>query len=194
MRRLLVLVIVVAMVLTFISCNYDSKTNILKRLEKTLDKYTGYRTDLYMKTIMNEEENQYKMRETYTLGNKYKLEILEPVGNQGITIEYKDDKIYIKHASLSQSLEISAVKNFDQGLLIGKFFREPTKIRGIEVRELEKTKYYVFTNDLQDKNRYNNKQEIWLYKKDFKPYMLKILDRSNNPRVIIEYSNFEFVN
>jgi len=192
LKKFLVLVLIIAIFLTLTGCYFDSDTYILRRLEKTLDKYTGYKTDLYMKITMNNIENKYKMRETNTLGDKYKLEFLEPIENLGMIIEYKDDKIYIKNASFKQSMEINSVKNFDQGLLIGKFYRELDNIKSIKVEEVDDVVYYVFTNKVEDKNKYNNKQEIWLKKKDLKPYVLKIFDRDKNPRVIIEYKNFEF--
>lgn len=180
--------------LLFSSCSFDTEANILKKLEKQLDKYTTYSTQLKMKTIMNNKESQYKMKETYTLGNKYRLEILEPSESKGIIIEYDGDKIYIQHATLKQSISISSVKNFDQGLLIGKFFRDLSTIKSIKEEEINGVDYYVFHNNVEDKNKYSNEQIIWLKKKDFQPYMLKIVDENNNPRVIIEYIGFEFTN
>lgn len=176
----------------FSSCSIDSEARIIKKLEKHLDKYTGYKTDLKLKTIMNDKESQYKMKETYTLGNKYRLEILEPSESKGITIEYDGDKIYINHASLKQSITLNSVKHFDQGLLIGKFFREPNSVKHIDEEELDGEKYYVFRNKVRDKNKYSHEQVIWLKKKDFKPHLLKIIDSDGNPRAIVEYTNFSF--
>lgn len=191
MKRLLLLIIVISFLL--LSCNFDSEGRILDKLEKHLDKYTGYKTQLQMKITMNEKENIYKMRERYTLGNKYKLEILEPSESKGMTIEYDGDRIYIHHASIKQSISIGSVKNFDQGILIGKFFRDPYNIQSIEDEEIDGEKYYVFHNKVKDKNKYNNKQVIWLNKKDFKPYMLNILDANGDSRVTIRYEDFEFI-
>ena len=190
MKKLLLLILAMSMFLT--SCGYDSEGRIIKKLEKHLDKYTGYKTELIMKTIMDDKESDFKMRESYTLGNKYKLEILEPSESNGMVIEYDGDKIFIHHATLKQSISINSVKNFDQGLLIGKFFREPITIKSAKEEEIDGIKYYVFHNKVIDKNKYNNEQIIWLKKKDFKPYMLNILDENKEPRVIIKYKDFEF--
>lgn len=191
MKRLLLFVIVFSLILT--SCSLNSEVRILAKLEKHLDKYTGYKTQLQMKITMNDKESVYKMSERYTLGNKYKLEILEPSESKGMVIEYDGDKIYIQHATIKQSISISSVKNFDQGILIGKFFRDPSTIKSIKEEEIDGEKYYVFHNEVEDKNKYNNKQIIWLKKKDFKPYMLNILDKDNNSRVVIKYMEFEFL-
>ncbi len=174
------------------SCSVNTEARIIKKLEKQLDKYSGYKTELKLKTIMNDKESQYKMKETYTLGNKYRLEILEPSESKGITIEYDGEKIYIQHASLKQSITLNSVKHFDQGLLIGKFFRNPDSVKHIDEEELDGEKYYVFRNKVTDKNKYSHEQIIWLKKKDFKPHLLKIIDSEGNPRAIIEYTNFSF--
>lgn len=190
MKRLFLPIIALMIFLT--SCTYDTEATIIKKLNNHLDKYTGYKTELNMKTIMDGKESTYRMKETYTLGNKYKLEILEPKESQDITIEYDGDKIYIKNASIKQSISISSVKDFNQGLLIGKFFREPSKIKSVQVEEIDGDKYYAFINEVKDRNKYNNEQIIWLRKKDFKPYALNIVDEKGNSRVIIEYIDFEF--
>ncbi len=192
MKRLFIFPI--AIILLFSSCNFDTEANILKKLEKHLDKYTSYSTELKMKTIMDNKESQYKMKESYTLGNKYRLEILEPVESKGIIIQYDGNKIYIQNATIKQSISINSVKNFDQGLLIGKFFRNRDSIKSIIIEEINGTEYYVFHNKVEDKNKYNHEQLIYLKKKDFTPYMLKIIDGNENPRVIIEYMNFKYTN
>lgn len=190
MKKLLLFIICISFFL--VSCSLETEGRILKKLEKHLDKYTGYKTQLQMKIVMDDKESEYKMKESYTLGNKYKLEVLEPSESKGMTIEYDGEKIYLKHSTLKQSISIDHVKNFDQGLLIGKFFRDPYSIKSVEEEEIDGVKYYVFYNKVTDKNKYNNKQIIWLKKKDFKPYMLNIIDEDDNPRVIIKYSDFVF--
>ena len=98
MKRLLLSILAISMIL--VSCTFNTEEKILKKLEKHLDKYSGYKTELKMQTIMDNENSQYKMKESYTLGGKYKLVITEPSESDDIVIEYDGDKIYIKHASM----------------------------------------------------------------------------------------------
>lgn len=191
MKRLLLSILAISMVL--VSCSFNTEEKILNKLEKHLDKYTGYKTELRMQTIMDNEESQYKMKESYTLGGKYKLEITEPSNSNDIVIEYDGSKIYLKHASIKESIELNSIKKFDQSLLIGKFLRERQKVKSIKEEEIDNVDYYVFYNNVEDKNKYSKEQIIYLNKKNFKPYKLKILDANSNERVIIEYSNFEYI-
>lgn len=191
-RRFFLLPIVLVLLLS--SCLFETEAKIQKKLEKHLDKYTSYTTKLEMTTLMDDKESHYKMKETYTLGNKYRLEILEPSESKGIIIEYDGDKIYINHATLKQSISINSVKNFNQGLLIGRFLKNRDIVKSIKEEEIDGIDYYVFHNRVQDKNKYNHEQIIYLKKKDFKPQMLKIIDANNKARVIIEYIDFKYTN
>lgn len=173
-------------------CSSDNGGKILNKLERTFDKYGGYTTDIEMKTIMDNKESLYKMKESYNSLQKYKLEIIEPDDSNGIVIEFEDDKIFLKHATIDQSISLSSVKTFNKELLIGEFFRNLDSVEAIEVDEIDGESYYIFHNRVKDENIFTKEILIWLKKKDFKPHMLHILDEDNNPRVIINYSNFEF--
>lgn len=174
------------------ACTKDDGSKILSKLEKTFDKYGGYTTDVQMKTIMDDKESIYKMKESYSDLEKYRLEIVEPEDSKGIIIEFDGDKIFLKHATIEQSISLSSVKTFNKGLLIGEFFKDLDSVDAIEVDEIDGESYYIFHNRVEDENIFTKMILIWLRRKDFKPHMLHILDGENNPRVIINYSNFEF--
>lgn len=176
------------------SCNLNSEGRILNKLDKHLNKYTGYTTDLEMKISMDDTISVYRMRERNTLNNNYSLEILEPRESRGITIEFKDNKVYIKHANIKQSITLNSVKKFDESLLIGKFLRKPKKLLAIREKAYSNSNYYVFRNRVDNRNRYSREQIIYLNKKGFVPDKLEILDSNGDVRVSIDYINFKFTN
>lgn len=190
----ILLVLLIISILILASCNLKSGDRILNRLDRHLDKYTAYTTDLEMEISMDDNISRYKMRERNTLNNKYILEILEPKDSRGITIEFDGNKVHINHANIKQSITLNPVKKFDESLLIGKFFRNPHKLKNIKEEEIGSTKYYVFSNKIDKNNRYSREQIIYLNKKTFVPYMLNILDSNGNTRVSIRYTNFKFTN
>lgn len=191
-KILLSLTIISILVLT--SCNLNNEGRILNRLDKHLSKYTGYTTNLEMKISMDNQINIYKMREKNMLNNNYSLEILEPNDSKGITIEFDGDKVHINHANIKQSITLNPVKKFDESLLIGKFFRKPQKLKNIKEEKIGSTSYYVFSNKIDNRNRYSRQQIIYLNKKTFVPHMLNILDSNGDVRVSIKYTNFKFTN
>lgn len=185
-------ILLIFSILILASCSLNTEGRILNKLDKHLSKYTGYSTELEMKISMDDNVNIYKMRERNTLNNNYSLEILEPKDSSGITIEFDGDKVHLKHSTIKQSILLSPVKDFDGSLLIGKFFRNPQKLLNIKEEEVSNTKYYVFRNRIDNKNRYSKEQVIYLNKKNFVPHQLNILDSNGNVRVSIKYINFKF--
>lgn len=143
---------------------------------------------------MDEQINTYKMRERSSLNDNYSLEILEPKESNGITIEFDGDKVHLKHATIQQSITLNPIKDFDESLLIGKFFRNPQELIKITEEEISDRDFYVFRNKIKDNNRYSKEQIIYLHKKDFVPHMLNILDSNGDIRVSIKYIDFKFTN
>lgn len=194
MKKAILIIIIILIGTILISCNLQSQGRILNRLDKHLNQYTGYSTELEMTINMDGKQSRYKMRERNTLNDNYSLTVLEPKESSGILIEFDGDKVHIKHANIKQSITLNPVKKFDESLLIGRFFRSPQKLLDIKEEELLNSDYYVFRNRIRNRNRYSREQLIYLNKKDFKPHMLNILDSDGEVRVSIKYINFKYTN
>lgn len=191
MKKLFIFLLVGMLFL--VSCTHDNEAKLLRNLEKHLDKYIGYETETEIKTIMPDKETDYRMKESYIKGKKYKMEIIEPEESKGVVIEYEDDKIYLKHASIKQSISLKTVKNLKKGLLVGEVFDDLLSIESIKEEKIDGEKYLVIHYKIAEKNKYNNEQIIWLKKKDYTPYMMNIVDEEKEPRVIIKYRNFKYI-
>lgn len=191
MKRFLIVLLTFSIFLT--GCSGGSDKRIIKKLEKTLDKYIGYESTIEIKILMNEKESNYKMKEEYIKNGVYRIEILEPKASKGITIEYEDEKVYINNASIKQSISLKSIKDLNKGLLIGEFFDDLGSIESIREENIDKESYYIFNNNVKEKNKFNNSQEIWVKKKDFTPYVMNILDEEGNIKTIIKYKKFKFI-
>lgn len=191
LKRYLVLLLSISLLL--VSCSNGNESKIIRKLEKTLEKHKGYTTEVDMRTIMDNNENLYKMYENYTNGSRYRLEIIQPEESKGIIIQYDDDKIYIEHATIDQSISLTNVKTFNKGFLLGEYLKDLSSIKSIKIEEIQGEEFYVLNNYVENRNKYTNEVNIWLYKKNFIPYMLKIIDEDKNPRVIIKYMNFKYL-
>ena len=153
----------------------------------------GYETTLEMRIIDDKRESIYKMKEKYIKDNIVSFEILEPKESKGIIIEYKDDKIYLNHASIRQSITLKAVKDFDKGILLINFFENLDLIESIDKEEIDGKDYYIINYLPEETNKYNHERYIYLRKKNLEPYRMEINDRKGNTRVIIEYEDFKYI-
>lgn len=192
MKKFLLLLIVLISVL-LVSCTSDKESRILEKIDKIYQENTGYETIIDMTIVNNEKETKYKMKEKYTHDNIISLEILEPSESKGITLEYKEDKIFLNHSSIGQSITLRAVKNFDKGILLVNFFDNLDKITSIQMEDLDDKEYYVLQYETEENNRYNHQRLIYLTKKNLDPFLMKIIDEDGNLRLIIKYEDFKYI-
>ena len=173
------------------SCTSDSK--IVENIDEVFTKNIGYETTLEMKIINDDKESIYKMKEKYLRDDVTSLEILEPKESNGITIEYKDDKIFLNHANIRQSITLRAVKDFDQGILLVNFYENLDSIKSIDQEEVEGKDYYIIEYIPKERNKYNHERTIHLKKKSLEPYKMEVRDKDGNTRVIIDYDDFNYI-
>lgn len=142
---------------------------------------------------INEVESKYLVEEEYISSAEYKLEILEPKESRGITIQYTDDKIFIEHPSIEQSISMAAIKSLNDQLTIGDFFENISNATLKGTEKIDSIEYLIFNYDLPNKNKYKDSAKVWIKKKGFTPYKLNILD--DNDKLIIEiiYDDFKFL-
>lgn len=187
------------MLITSCSLSNDKKgsykdNRILSKIEKTYEKYEGYECKANIRIISEEAETMYLIEETYSKTNKYKLEILKPEESKGIIILNTDDKIFVEHPSINQSISLTTVKSLNRQMLVGEFFENMPKANKISTQEINKKEYIVLEFNLEEKNKYRDSVEVWIDKKNYIPYKLNIFDSSGTLQLEITYEDFKFTN
>ena len=173
------------------SCTSDAK--IIENIDEVFTKNIGYETTLEMKIINDNKESIYKMKEKYIRDDVISLEILEPKESNGITIEYRDDKIFLSHANIRQSITLKAIKDFNQGILLVNFYENLDSIKSIEEVEIQGKDYYIVEYTPKERNKYNDQRSIYLKKRSLEPFKMEIKDTDGNTRVIIDYDDFKYI-
>lgn len=191
LKRLLFLLLIVSVLLT--SCNWSKEEKLLSKIKNTYDEYKGYKCKANIKIYSGEEESTYLIEETYKSSNEYRLEILEPEESKGIIILNTDDKIYLEHPSIEQSISLIAVKSLNKQLVIGDFFEDIYKAKFVGTERIDEKEYLIFEFKLEEQNKYRDTAKIWLKKKGFVPYKLNIYDDSDKLIVEITYESFKFI-
>lgn len=175
------------------SCSFDKEARLIEKIDKLYNESSGYETVIQMNITNRDKETNYKLIEKYTHDDIIRLEILEPIESKGISLEYRDDKIFLNHSSIGQTLTLRTVKNFDKGILLVNFFNNLDNITSIQVEELDGKDYYLLEYETGEENRYNNQRIIYLNKKNLDPYLMKVLDEDGNVRLTIKYEGFKYI-
>ena len=191
LKRIIIFTLIILLLLP--SCSWSKEKRIIENIEKTYKKYEGYICLAEINMKINEVESKYLIEEEYISAAEYKLEILEPKESRGITIQYTDDKIFIEHPSIEQSISMAAIKSLNDQLTIGDFFENISNATLKGTEKIDSIEYLIFNYDLPNKNKYKDSAKVWIKKKGFTPYKLNILD--DNDKLIIEiiYDDFKFL-
>ena len=141
MKKLLLLVLITMVLLT--SCNWSSDKKIISKVERTYEKHKGYKCKANIKIFTGENETIYLIEETYNKPNQYKLEILKPKESKGIIILNTDDKVFVEHPSIDQSISLVTIKTINSQLLIVDFFEKLSKVKLINSQDIKKDEYLI---------------------------------------------------
>lgn len=174
------------------SCNWSGDKKIISKVERTYEKYKGYKCKANIKIFTGENETIYLIEETYNKPNQYKLEILKPKESKGIIILNTDDKVFVEHPSIDQSISLVTIKTINSQLLIVDFFEKLSKVKLINSQDIKKDEYLIFEFKLEEKNKYRDSARIWVNKKDYTPHKLNIFDEKGSVQVEISYEDFKF--
>ncbi len=198
LKRLLLFVLIIAILMT--SCTWSSNSKLLSkekrvitRIEKKFNKYKGYTCKANMKFYNGEKESKYLIREKYTVPNKYRLEILEPRESKGIIILNTEDKIFIEHPSINQSISLVSIKSLNKQMLMGDFFENIHQAKMLSKEKIGGKNYLVFEFHLKEKNKYRSFGRIWIDNKSYMPYKLAVFDDTASIQVEVIYEKFKFV-
>lgn len=190
LKRILISILILSVLL--IACTGDIETKVMQNLGKILENSTGYEAEAEVKITMDDKESTYKLRERYINKDEIIIEILEPKESNGITIEYRGDKILLNNSSIDQSISLNTMKGINKGLLFGEIFEDRDLIESIKEEKVHDIDYYVIDYIPESENKYNHRKLIYLNKKDFQPYRMIILDENDEQRVLILYKDFKF--
>ncbi len=183
--------------LTSCKFSYNNKLpykdkRVLSRIEKTYENCNGYKCKANVKIISEETESIYLIEETYTKPNKYRLEILKPKESKGIIILNTDDKIFVEHPSINQSISLITIKSLNKQMLMGGFYEKLSNANKINTEKINGEEYLTFEFKLEERNKYRDSAKVLIKKKGFTPYRLSIFDESGGLHVEITYENFKF--
>lgn len=191
MKKILLLILISMILLT--SCTWSNDSRMISKIEKTYEKYNGYKCQASIRTIMGEKESEYLIEESYEKPNKYKLEILEPKKSKGIIILNMDNEISVDHPSIEESISLITISSLNNQMLIGDFYEKISQAKLTSTENIDDEEYLVFDIKLEEKNKFRDSAKVWLKKKDYTPVKLNILDDSGALKVEIEYKKFKFI-
>jgi len=194
MRRkwLLVFTGLIAM-LILAACGTKSQEDVVKELNKKLDKLTGYKVNAKMTLKMGTESQVYNVEIWHKDPTYYRVNLKNPEKDQSQMILRNDEGVFVLTPALNKSFRFQSdwPQNSSQAYLYESLIKDILEDKSAKFSTTKD--YYVF----ETKTRYqNNKmlpyQEIKLNKRDLSPAMVKVMDPDRTALVTVEFSKVKF--
>lgn len=188
------LLVIVVILLLMCGCSKPSEEDVFYNAQKFFNKLDTYRCIADVTVIGNKDTANYKLKHVFKKPDKYVVEILEPLENEGNIVLYDGNQIWLYNKQIDESfvvkdIEDSASRNF----FIGFFIKNILSNENVKISfdDLEDKRYLVLEVDIPGNNKFRNKERLWLDSKGFYPYKLLILDKDGEVSTEIRYSEFE---
>lgn len=188
------IVIMIGMLIFFIGCQKkeSTKEEVYGDFQKKISKMEGYNCIAEIQVAGNKSSQDYVMTHSYKKPDYYKLEVISPEHLKGKTMEYKDNKIFIKNPDINDLVEIPNVGNNSQYLFVGDFIKNYIQNETMKISLSDDN--LVLETDIPGENKYFKTQILYINNKTKNPVKMEILDDKGNLKFNINYKDFEYKN
>lgn len=188
------IVIMIGMLIFFIGCQKkeSTKEEVYGDFQKKISKMEGYNCIAEIQVAGNKSSQDYVMTHSYKKPDYYKLEVVSPEHLKGKTMEYKDNKIFIKNPDINDLVEIPNVGNNSQYLFVGDFIKNYIQNETMKISLSDDN--LVLETDIPGENKYFKTQILYINNKTKNPVKMEILDDKGNLKFNINYKDFEYKN
>lgn len=181
-------------VIIITSCSFEEPTNeeIFYELQKTINDMESYSCKANITITGNKSPSRYIANHLYKKPYSYKVNYF----NKKQSISYDGNRIYLSYPKVDTSIIIRDSKKLeeDKNLFIGYFIKLITTNEDIMLEKdiIDNNEYLVISLELPGNNIYRAKEKLWIDKKTFKPYKLRVLDIDGKEQVNVLYKDFKY--
>ena len=167
----------------------NGNTKNIKEIEQYILNVNSYKAKIKVTVKSNKNVNFYELMQEVKTNNETKQIALSPKDLEGIEISYKDGTIEIKNTRYNLT---TIYKNYpyisDNSMYLTSFIEGYKKAENKEIKEVDNKIELSYETK---KNKYNNKQKLYINKSTLLPENMQILNISNDTKVDILYNEIE---
>ena len=167
----------------------NGNTKNIKEIEQYILNVNSYKAKIKVTVKSNKNVNFYELMQEVKTNNETKQIALSPKDLEGIEISYKDGTIEVKNTRYNLT---TIYKNYpyisDNSMYLTSFIEGYKKAENKEIKEVDNKIELSYETK---KNKYNNKQKLYINKSSLLPENLQILNINNDTKVDILYKEIE---
>lgn len=167
----------------------NGNTKNIKEIEQYILNVNSYKAKIKITVKSNKNVNFYELMQEVKTNNETKQIALSPKDLEGIEISYKDGTIEVKNTRYNLT---TIYKNYpyisDNSMYLTSFIEGYKKAENKEIKEVDNKIELSYETK---KNKYNNKQKLYINKSTLLPENMQILNINNDTKVDILYNEIE---
>lgn len=167
----------------------SGNTKSINEIEQYILNVSSYKAKIEVTVKSNKNVNFYELSQEVKRNNETKQVALAPKDLAGIEISYKDGVMQIKNTRYNLTTIYEDYPYISDNSMFLTSFIEG--YRNAENKEIKEANNKIELSYETKKNKYNNKQKLYINKSSLLPENLQILNINNDTKVDILYKEIE---
>lgn len=196
--KILIIVVAICSILlilkNFIKTNYKKEESgnnkNIEEIEEYILNINSYKAKIKVTVKSNKNVNFYEFEQEVKFPQTVTQIATAPESLEGIKIAYKDGILEITNTQFNLSKIYKDYPYVSDNIMFLTSFLEGYKTA--EDKEIIEENDKIVMSYKKEKNKYTNKQKLYINKSTLKPENLQIYDINNDCRVDIVYNEIEF--
>ncbi len=190
LKKWIVCLLLVPFLLT--GCGKYSEKDIVKDLNKKIEKTNGYHLDGELQIINNEDSYIYDIEVSYAKGDNFRVSLKNKTNNHEQIILKNNDGVYVLTPSLNKSFKFQSQWPYNNS----QIYVLQTILKDIEsdtARKFEETKdNYIFTTKVNYANNNNLVKQKVILDKDLNILEVVVLNGEDVPQMRMRFNNIDY--
>lgn len=188
---LLIMILFVTLAV-FVGCKKReaTKEEIYSDFQKEISKIESYSCIAEIEVTGNKTSKDYVVEHYYKKPDYYKLKVISPKHLEGKTMEYKNNKIFIKNPEIGDTVELPNEGNDNQYLFIGDFMKNYLQNEDVKINVSKEN--LVLETSIPGEDKYFSKQRMYINTKTKNPEKMEIIDKDGKIRFNVIYKDFNY--
>ena len=188
----LILIFAIFYYKNFINGNNIISKNQEEIIESILSENVNYNAEMKVTVYSNKNEHIYKLKQEEKDNYSYQ-KVISSGDIEGLLIEIKENKLYIKNTKLKLEKIYEDYKEVTNDYLFLRTFGKEYKESSENVKKFEENEEIVVKMELKNSNKYIKYKELYIDKNTGYPKKLIIKNSDKQVIVCIEYTNIEIM-
>lgn len=191
MKKVL-LFIVIGLTILLTGCGKYSESDIIKDLEKKVNKLSSYKLDGDLEIVNNDEVYNYKVESSYKKDDLYKVSLTNTSNNYEQVILKNTDGIFVLTPSLNKSFKFQSdwPNSNSQIYLLQSIIDDISRDKEKEFKETKK--YYIFITDVDYPNNKKLVKQKITFDKKLNLKKVVVYNNDNTPMMTFKVTDIDY--